>query len=444
MGCLQALRFYKLNRMNILILGSGGREHAMAWKISQSPMVDKLLIMPGNPGTAFHGENVPGQADDFARIREVVLRHDVRIVVVGPEDPLVKGVHDFILADPAMAGVIVVGPCAAGALLEGSKEFAKEFMVRHGIPTAKFRSFHQGEAADAAAFLTEMPTPYVLKADGLAAGKGVLILNDLHTAIEEVEAMLLYGKFGKAGEKLVIEEFLNGIEVSVFVITDGKSYVMLPEAKDYKRIGEGDTGPNTGGMGSLSPVPFFDEILREKVESRIIRKTIQGLQSEGIPYAGFIFFGLMIVKGEPFVIEYNVRMGDPETESVLPRIKSDLVPLFLSLKEQTLHQHNIEFDNRFAATVMMVSGGYPGTYPKYLPVSGIEKVQGSRVFHAGTMIMDDVLVTNGGRVFGVTTLGADLAEALEISYGNAAKIRFEGCYYRKDLGFDILDKNFSA
>ncbi|MFO7723119.1 MAG: phosphoribosylamine--glycine ligase [Bacteroidales bacterium] len=424
--------------MNILILGSGGREHALARKISQSSLVGKLLIMPGNPGTAAHGQNISGQADHFARIREVVLDHGVSMVVVGPEDPLVKGVHDFILSDPELAGVTVVGPRAAGAQLEGSKEFAKEFMVRHGIPTARYRSFHQGEAAEAAAFLAGMQPPYVLKADGLAAGKGVVILNDLAEAVAEAEAILLHGKFGKAGEKLVIEEFLDGIEVSVFVLTDGKHYLMLPEAKDYKRIGEGDTGPNTGGMGSLSPVPFFDGLLIEKVENRIIRKTIEGLQADEIPYSGFIFFGLMIVNGDPFVIEYNVRLGDPETESVLPRVKSDLVPLFLALKTQTLNLHKVEIDSRAAATVMMVSGGYPGSYPKHLPVTGLEAVEGSVVYHAGTTLKDDRLVTGGGRVFGVTSLDHQLSEALRKSYENAGKIRFEGCYYRRDLGFDIL------
>jgi phosphoribosylamine---glycine ligase len=424
--------------MKILLLGSGGREHALARKITESPLADKLFIMPGNPGTAAHGENLTGSVNDFGRIREIILSYGIDMVVVGPEDPLVRGVHDFILADAALSEVIVVGPCAEGARLEGSKEFAKEFMMRHDIPTARYRSFHKGEAKEAAAFLKELNPPYVLKADGLAAGKGVVILSDIRDAEKEIEAMLLQGKFGEAGDKLVIEEYLDGIEISVFVITDGKNYLLLPEAKDYKRIGEGDTGPNTGGMGSLSPVPFFNDLLKEKVEQSVIRKTIDGLMEEGIPYKGFIFFGLMIVNGEPFVIEYNVRMGDPETESVIPRITSDLVPLFTALKDQTLNLHKLNTDSRGAATVMMVSGGYPGAYPKDLPVSGLEEVDGSFVFHAGTTIRHGQLLTNGGRVFGVTTLDNSLQEALKRSYLNAGKIRFDGSYYRKDLGFDIL------
>lgn len=422
----------------VLLLGSGGREHALAWKISGSSHVEKLFILPGNPGTAMHGINIPGSVVDFQRIREVVLEYGISMVVVGPEDPLALGIKDFFLAEPSLAGVQVIGPSASGARLEGSKEFAKEFMVRQGIPTARYRSFHRGNMAEALRFLEELNPPYVLKADGLAAGKGVVIHHDKGLAVKEVEDILQEGKFGEAGSKIVIEEFLPGIEVSVFVLTDGDHYLMLPEAKDYKKIGEGDTGPNTGGMGSVSPVPFYDDPLMRKVEERIIKPTVEGLKAEGIHYAGFIFFGLMVVAGDPFVIEYNVRLGDPETESIVPRIGNDLVELFQATHQGSLHQHTLQLYPQHAATVMVVSGGYPGSFPKGIRIEGTEEVQGSHLFHAGTGLTEAGLTTQGGRVFGVTTLAESLPEALRISMLNAERIRFPGRYYRKDIGFDVI------
>lgn len=424
--------------MKVLILGGGGREHALAWKISASPLIEEVLIMPGNPGTAEMGTNITGDPNDFAAVADVVKDRGVDMVVVGPEEPLVRGIHDHFLNDSRLEGVAVIGPQSAGARLEGSKAFAKDFMQRHNIPTARYRSFRSNEAAAARSFLKEFSPPYVLKADGLAAGKGVLILNDLSEAEKETDNILLHGKFGQAGSELVIEEYLNGIEVSVFVVTDGVHSLMLPEAKDYKRIGEGDTGLNTGGMGSLSPVPFFDESLKQKVQKQIIEPTIHGLQKENIPYSGFIFFGLMVVKGNPYMIEYNVRLGDPETESILPRIESDLVPVLRSLKSKTLNQHSIEVRGSQAATVMVVSGGYPGAYAKGIPIYGAESVSNSILFHAGTKFTDGQLVTNGGRVFGVTSLAGSLKEALKLSVESAEAISFEGRYFRKDLGFDIL------
>ena len=424
--------------MKVLILGGGGREHTLAWKVSVSPLVEEVFIMPGNPGTAEVGTNVAGDINDFAAVAEFVLSRGVEMVIVGPEEPLVRGIHDHFLEDSRMNGVSVIGPRLAGARLEGSKAFAKDFMRRNEIPTARFNSFSSAEAEAARNFLKEFSPPYVLKADGLAAGKGVLILDDLTEAEKETDNILLHGKFGQAGSELVIEEYLDGIEVSVFVVTDGTHTLMLPEAKDYKRIGEGDTGLNTGGMGSLSPVPFFDEVLKEKVQKRIIEPTIVGLQKENIPYSGFIFFGLMVVKGNPYMIEYNVRLGDPETESIIPRIENDLIPVLHSLKSKTLNQHSIEIIESQAATVMLVSGGYPGNYPKGLPIKGVDKISQSILFHAGTKITDGQLVTNGGRVFGVTTLAASLKDALKTSIDSAEVISYEGKYFRKDLGFDIL------
>jgi len=423
--------------MKILLLGSGGREHALAWKLTQSPLLDTLFIMPGNPGTGTLGVNVSGNPLDFDRVREVVLESGVTMVVVGPEEPLVKGIHDFFLSDPLLSGVRVIGPMGSGAMLEGSKAYAKEFMVRHGIPTAAYRVFSSGEEKEAVAFLSELAPPYVLKADGLAAGKGVLIHHDGEAAGEDIHEILIGGKFGRAGSTLVIEEFLSGTEVSVFVLTDGRSYLVLPEAKDYKRIGEGDTGPNTGGMGSLSPVPFFDEELFQKVEQQIIIPTIRGLERDNTPYSGFIFFGLMIVDGNPFVIEYNVRMGDPETESVLPRIENDLLELFIAAGDRTLDAHRMKVSPEHVATVMLVSGGYPGDYPKGLAIKLPADTADSLLFHAGTRFDGDQLVTNGGRVMAITTKDTSLRTALAKSSALAEKIGFRGKYYRKDLGFDL-------
>ena len=423
--------------MNLLVLGSGGREHAICWKLAQSPALHKLVIAPGNAGTAALGKNVEINVGDFNAIRSLVLEEDINMVVVGPEDPLVKGIHDFFLNDTALAQIPVIGPRKEAAQLEGSKEFAKEFMSRHNIPTAAYSSFNAENIEAGFAFLETLDPPDVLKADGLAAGKGVLILQDLDQAKTELRAMLLDEKFGQASHTVVIEEFLSGIELSCFVLTDGNDYKILPNAKDYKRIGEGDTGLNTGGMGAISPVPFADEVFRDKIRQRIVEPTIQGLKKEGIPYSGFIFIGLIKVGEDPFVIEYNVRLGDPETEVILPRIKSDLLSIFQGVASQDLKNQELILDDRVAVTVMTVSGGYPGSYEKGKPISGLEKVEGSVVFHAGTKTHDGEVRTNGGRVMAFTSFGKDRETALATSYRNIEKVDFEGMYYRRDIGFDL-------
>ncbi|MGX1928087.1 phosphoribosylamine--glycine ligase [Flagellimonas sp. 2504JD4-2] len=423
--------------MNILVLGSGGREHAITHKISQSPKVEKLFVAPGNAGTAAIASNVDVGVNDFGEIKKLVLKENINLVVVGPEDPLVNGVHDFFLNDSEIKGVPVIGPRKAAAELEGSKEFAKEFMMRHNIPTAAYQSFTSTNLEEGYAFLETLNPPYVLKADGLAAGKGVLILQDLDEAKAELKAMLLDSKFGNASATVVIEEFLDGIELSCFVLTDGSDYKILPTAKDYKRIGEGDTGLNTGGMGAISPVPFADSSFMDKIEQRIVIPTVEGLKKDNLPYVGFIFIGLIKVGEEPMVIEYNVRMGDPETEVVIPRLKSDLAEVLVAMSNGTLDQVNLEIDERAATTVMAVSGGYPEAYEKGKEISGIGNIQDSLVFHAGTKIMDGKVVTNGGRVIAITSFGNSFKEALQKSYQNIENLSFEGMYYRKDLGFDL-------
>ena len=422
--------------MKVLLLGSGGREHALAWKINQSERLTKLYVAPGNAGTAEIAENVNIKVTDFEALANFVENNAIDMLVVGPEDPLVEGIRDYFEADARFARLMIVGPGKAGAILEGSKDFAKEFMFRHHIPTAGYLTVTKDNLEKGFAFLETLKPPYVLKADGLAAGKGVLILDNLEEAKRELELML-GGKFGKAGNQVVIEEYLKGIELSVFALTDGRSYKILGSAKDYKRIGEGEIGLNTGGMGAVSPVPFANEEFNRKVEERVVRPTIEGLQKDGIDYKGFVFFGLMNVGGDPYVIEYNVRMGDPETEVVMPRLKTDILSLFEAMAKGELEQAAFELDDRFCTTVMLVSQGYPGDYEKGKEITGVPDVKGSIVFHAGTKLADGKVVTNGGRVIAVSSFGKTMREALAQSYENVAKIHFDGMNFRRDIGFDL-------
>lgn len=422
--------------MNILILGSGGREHALTWKLAQSKKVDRIFIGPGNAGTSDYGTNLNINPLNFQEVKKAVLENNIDLVIVGPEAPLVEGIHDYFLNDKDLKSIPVVGPDKSAARLEGSKDFAKAFLTRHKIPTAAYKSFDKSTAEEVPGFLKTLKPPYVIKADGLAAGKGVLIINDIDEAEQEVKD-ILRGKFGAAGQKVVIEEFLTGIELSVFVITDGKSYKLLPEAKDYKRIGEGDSGLNTGGMGAVSPVPFAKGPFMEKVINRIIDPTMKGLFEDGIVFKGFIFFGLINVAGDPYVIEYNARLGDPESEVIIPRIKSDLFELIEGVAKGDLGSRKIEIDEKFVTTVMLVSGGYPGDYEKGKIINGLNHIKKSVVFHAGTKLSDNKVVTAGGRVLAVSSWGDCMEDALALSYDNAAKLGFEGVYYRKDIGFDL-------
>jgi phosphoribosylamine---glycine ligase len=422
--------------MNILILGSGGREHALAWKLAQSKKINRIFIAPGNAGTSSVGMNLKIDQEDFAAVKKAVADNNIGMVVVGPEAPLVKGIHDFFLRDDFLKSVPVIGPVRSAARLEGSKDFAKAFLIRHNIPTAKYRTFDKTNLNETYDFLSTLVPPYVIKADGLAAGKGVIILENIDDAAAETKA-IINGKFGDAGQKVVIEQFLKGIELSVFIITDGKSYKLLPEAKDYKRVGEGDSGLNTGGMGAVSPVPFAGKEFMEKVKVRIIEPTMKGLKEEDIEYKGFIFFGLIDVKGDPFVIEYNARLGDPESEAVIPRIKSDLFDLIEGVAKGDLEERDLVIDERFVSTVMLVSGGYPGNYEKGFEISGLENTEDCIVFHSGTKSVNEKVVTSGGRVIAVSSWGKTMKEALTGSYKNARSLSFRDMYYRNDIGFDL-------
>ncbi|TCK67789.1 phosphoribosylamine--glycine ligase [Winogradskyella wandonensis] len=423
--------------MNILVLGSGGREHTFAWKIAQSPLCKSLFVAPGNSGTSKIAVNLPIAVTDFQAIKNAVIKNKIDMVVVGPEDPLVQGIHDFFLNDDTLKHVTVIGPQKAAAELEGSKEFAKKFMMRHNIPTAAYESFTAANLEEGYAFLEKLQAPYVLKADGLAAGKGVLILNDLEEAKTELKHMLVDSKFGNASTKVVIEEFLDGIELSCFVLTDGKDYKILPTAKDYKRIGEGDTGLNTGGMGAISPVPFATDDFLQKIETRIVRPTIEGLKKDNLPYVGFVFIGLIKVGDDPKVIEYNVRMGDPETEVVLPRLKTDIVEIFKAMGNETLSEINLDIDSRAATTIMLVSGGYPEAYEKGKEIIGLETITDSIPFHAGAQLKDGKIVTSGGRVMAITSFGDTYQQAIKKSYHSIDKLCFDKMYFRKDIGFDL-------
>jgi phosphoribosylamine--glycine ligase len=427
-----------MNQTNVLLIGSGGREHAIAWKLAQSPFLNQLFIAPGNAGTSDIGKNIPINGNDFPGIKQFVLQNHVDLVVVGPEEPLVKGIHDFFLDDEELKNIPVIGPQKAGAELEGSKDFAKQFMIRHGIPTGAYKTFTIDTLSEGIKFLHTLTPPYVLKADGLAAGKGVMICNSVKEAEIELTDMLANQKFGKASELVVIEEFLDGIELSAFAITNGHEYLVLPEAKDYKRIGEGDTGPNTGGMGSISPVPFAGIEFMRKVEERIIKPTVDGLRKDGIPYQGFLFFGIMNVKGNPYVIEYNVRLGDPETESILPRIRTDLLEIFMATANGCLSDIKLITDKRAAACVMIVSGGYPGDYKKGMVISGLAQVKNSLVFHAGTTSGPNQVISAGGRVIAVTSLADDITSAVAQSLESASLIKFENSFFRRDIGKDLM------